>query len=88
MIAEINESKTLNLMVENVTQIKRGIKINVGASVKIKKNIVCTKKIIFGILLHLVTKMSNIIDNSVIACDEIIDAGESKTIPQNLMKKI
>ena len=37
MIAEINESKTLNLMVENVTQIKRGIKINVGTSVKIKK---------------------------------------------------
>ena len=45
MIAEINESKTLtkhlsckcdvNLMVENVIQIKVGIKRNVNASVKI-----------------------------------------------------
>ena len=45
-------------MVENVIQIK--ITINVGASVKILKNIVCAKKIIFGILLHVVEKMVNI----------------------------
>ena len=47
-------------MVENVIQIKSGITINVGASVKILKNIVCSKKIIFGILLHVVEKMVNI----------------------------
>ena len=47
-------------MVENVIQIKSGITINVGASVKILKNIVCAKKIIFGILLHVVEKMVNI----------------------------
>ena len=47
-------------MVENVIQIKSGITINVGASVKFLKNIVCAKKIIFGILLHVVEKMVNI----------------------------
>ena len=46
MITGINESKTstkhanvnVNLMVENVTQIKSEITINVGASVEIQKN--------------------------------------------------
>ena len=48
-------------MLENVTRIKIGIMINVGVSVKIKKIIVCVKKIIFGILLHVAVKMVNII---------------------------
>ena len=48
--------------------------INVDAS---DNNIIYVKKIIFGILLHVVVKIENlasIIDNSVITCDEIIDA--------------
>ena len=47
----------VNLMKENVIQIKRGITINVDASVK---NIIYVKKIVFGMLLHLVGKMVNI----------------------------
>ena len=47
----------VNLMEENVIQINGGIKINVDVSVK---NIIHVKKIIFGILLHLVSKMKNI----------------------------
>ena len=44
-------------MVECVIQIKNEILINVGESVK---NTVYVKKIIFGILLHVVAKMENI----------------------------
>ena len=47
----------VNLMEENVTQIKSGATINVDASVK---NIIYVKKIIFRILLHVVAKMINI----------------------------
>ena len=50
----------VNLMLEEVIQIKSGITINVDARVKIQKHVVCTKKIIFGILLHEVAKMVNI----------------------------
>ena len=46
-------------MVKNETQIKSGIAINVGMSVKIHKNIMCAKKI-FGILLHVIVKMVNV----------------------------
>ena len=57
-------------MGENVIQIKSGITINVGASVKIQKNIVCVKKITFVILLHIVCEngkyLASIIDDSVI----------------------
>ena len=42
-----------NLMVENVDQLKSGTTMNVGASIKIRKNIVCSKNITFGISLHL-----------------------------------
>ena len=45
------------LVVESVIQIKSGITINVYASAK---NIIYVKKIIFGILLHVVAKMVNI----------------------------
>ena len=44
-------------MKENVIQIKSGKIINVDASVK---NIIYVKKIIFGILIHVVVKMVNI----------------------------
>ena len=44
-------------MEENVIQINGGIMINVDVSVK---NIIYVKKIIFGILLHVVVKMENI----------------------------
>ena len=44
-------------MEENVIQINGGITINVDASVK---NIIYLKKIIFGILLHVIVKMENI----------------------------
>ena len=47
-------------MVENVTQIKSGIAITVGVSVKTQKNIMHPKKIMFGTLLHVVVKMINI----------------------------
>ena len=67
MIKEINESKTLtrhnhanvnvDLMDENVIQINGGITINVIMSVK---KAMYVKKIIFGILLHIVVKKENI----------------------------
>ena len=50
----------VNLMVENATQIKSGITINVGVTAKIQKNIMHVKKIIFQIMLHLVMKMADI----------------------------
>ena len=44
-------------MEENVTQINGGIMINVDVSVK---NIMDMKKIMFGIILHVIVKMENI----------------------------
>ena len=44
-------------MVENLIQINGEITINVDVSVK---NVMCVKKKIFGILLHVVAKMENI----------------------------
>ena len=44
-------------MVENVTQIKSGITINVDANLK---NVIYVERIIFEILLHVVAKMVNI----------------------------
>ena len=49
----------VSLMAENVTQIKSGIKINVGVKAKVQENIMCAKKIILAILLHVVVKMVN-----------------------------
>ena len=70
MAAGKNESKTLSKYISceykykldgrNATGIKSGTTINVGVRAKIQKNIVCVKKIIFGILLHAVVKMANI----------------------------
>ena len=47
----------VHLMEENVIQINGGITINVEVNVK---NVIYVKKIIFGILLHVVVKMENI----------------------------
>ena len=44
-------------MEENVTQINGGITINVHVSVR---NIVYMKKLVFGILLHVVVKTENV----------------------------
>ena len=44
-------------MEKNVVQINGGITINVDVSVK---NVMHVKKIIMGILLHIVVKMENI----------------------------
>ena len=46
-----NAYVNVNLRVENVIQIKRGIIINVNVSAKIRKNILCAEKITFGILV-------------------------------------
>ena len=66
-----------SLMVESSTQIKSGTKISNGVSVKILKKIIHAKKVILEILLYVVTKMANVvnnlIDNSIIVYDEIID---------------
>ena len=61
-------------MVENVTLIKSWIMISVSVSVKIQKNIVSAKKVIFGILQHVTVK---IIGDSVVICNEIRDATKS-----------
>ena len=47
----------VDLMEENVIEISYGIAAYVNVSVK---NVMYVKKIIFGILLHVVTKMKNI----------------------------
>ena len=47
----------VNLMIDNVIQIKSRITISVRASAK---NIIYVKRIIFRILLHVVAKMINI----------------------------
>ena len=44
-------------MEQNVSQINDGITINVDVNVK---NTIYVKKIMFGILLHVVVKMGNI----------------------------
>ena len=67
MITGINGSKTLIKHIScegkrkfdrgNVIQINGGIEINVDVSVK---SVVYVKKVMFGILLHVVVKMENI----------------------------
>ena len=52
----------VNLVVENVANIKSVITINVGVSVKIQQNIMFTKNTILRILLHVVVKMENMQD--------------------------
>ena len=47
-------------MEENVIKIKSEIPMNVDVNVKIRKNIICPKNIIFEILLHVIAKKVNI----------------------------
>ena len=47
-------------MVENVIQIENVITKNVDVSVKIGKNIMCAKEIMFGNLLLVVAEIANI----------------------------
>ena len=68
-------------MKENVIQIQNCITINFDVSVK---NIIYMKKIMFGILLHVLVKIENI-DNLAITCDKVIK--ETKTVPANFNKK-
>ena len=66
MITRRNKSKTLkkifheiinvNLMVENVIQVKRGMKNCVDVRAKIEKSIIYVKKIKFGIRAHVLVK--------------------------------
>ena len=63
MIIGLNKSKTftkhISCQYKCKFRIKNGIAINASVSVTIQKNIVYMKKIIFGILLHVVVKMVN-----------------------------
>ena len=52
----------VNLIVENVANIKSVITINVGVSGKIQQNTMFTKNTILRILLHVVVKMENMQD--------------------------
>ena len=81
-------------MAESVIQIKSGIMVNIDVTAK---NITHVKKIIFGILLHVVANskcLAIIIDNLMITRDEIIvsDAKscdeETKTVTTNANEKI
>ena len=49
-----------NSIEKNVTRIKSGIKITIGVNVQIQLNIMPTKYIIFGILLHVLVKMVDV----------------------------
>ena len=74
-------------MEENVIQIKSGITINVNVSVK---NIIYMEKIYIWNPAMCTCKngkyLINIMDDSVIICDEIVDT-EAKTIPTNFDEK-
>ena len=50
----------INSTVENVTQVKGGATINAGVTIERRQNIICAKKIILGIFLHVVVRMVNI----------------------------
>ena len=50
-------SANVNLMEQNVSQINGGIRIGVGVNIK---KFIYVKKILFGILLHVIVKMGNI----------------------------
>ena len=82
----------VDLLEDNVIHINGGITMNVGVSVK---NVMYVKKIMFGILLHVVMKMKSIyqvlciMNDSAIMCDEIIESynKETKTILTNFNEK-
>ena len=72
-------------MVENVIQIKSGITINVGASVK--KHHICEKACIWYPASCSCEKgkyLASIIGSSVITCDKIIDAEKKRNYSNKL----
>ena len=56
----------VNFMVENVIQVKIGITINAIEGAKIRENIMYGKKDIFGILIHVLVKIVNIKEVSLV----------------------
>ena len=48
-------------MVENITQIKSGLTINVDVSAKTQASIICAKRIIFGVLIYVLMEVLLII---------------------------
>ena len=96
MITRINEPQTLtkyffanvnvNLMVQNVIQIKSGITSCVDVRAKIQENIMCVEKIMFGILAFCkIDKYLNITDDSVVRYDKIIEV--TIAIPAKLFQQ-
>ena len=76
-----NADINVNLMEENVIQIKGGSTTKVDLSAKAQENIICAIKMIFGVQVHVLVKMVNtwkilLIIQSI--CDEIIDAIRSE----------
>ena len=78
----------VNLMVENVILIENLITIHADVSVKMRRTIMRTKKIIFGVLLNSKYVGSIYIDNSMITCDEIIETTKSTSTKTFLTKTI
>ena len=76
-------------MVENVIQVKMGIKKSIDVAAKIQENIMCKKNYIcnWSTCIYENGKyLGSIIDDSVIMCDKIINAvqsGSRKTVSIN-----
>ena len=86
------------MIVENLTQIKSEITINLGVSAKMKKK-TCRVYILNIMYRNPATcncenskYVESIIDNSVIKCDEIIETTKrtvlTKTVPTNFNEKM
>ena len=82
----------INLMAENVIQVKSGIKIS--ANMNVKKTIkhqVCKKDYAWNVInisdyLKTCTCVKSIIRDLVITCDEIVDTPETMSINSNNKK--
>ena len=76
-------------MVENVIQVKMGIKKSIDVAAKIQENIMCKKNYICNLSTCTYENgkyLGSIIDDSVIICDKIINAvqsGSRKTVSIN-----
>ena len=82
----------VNLMVQNVTQVKSGIKNSINVNAKIqKKNHVCVKNYIWNpstCACKIGKYFKSIIISSVFTCDEIIEmtkAIPTKTVPTKII---
>ena len=77
-------------MIENVIQIKSGTTINADASAKTELNMMCAKKVHIRNPRTCTCEngryLENIINDSVVTCDEIIDALRSELINFNDQK--